>query len=90
MGKGWFSPTCLHFLHLIAFTGVAALGSRQRLSGPANQITAEAQTLCPLAHWHIAVAVSVALVAEDVVPSHAITLGIKLHHCLSAWWCKWG
>lgn len=32
------SPTCLHFLHLITFTGVAALRGWRHLSGPVNQL----------------------------------------------------
>lgn len=83
--KKWpFPLTCLHFLHLVAFTGVAALRSGRHLSGPANQITAQAQALCPLSYWHVAVTIAGVLVAEDVVSAHAVPLGIKPHHGLAA------
>lgn len=79
-----FPLTCLHFLHLVALTGVAALRSGHHLSGPANQIAAQAQALCPFSYWHVAVTIAGVLVAEDVVSAHAIPLGIKPHHCLAA------
>lgn len=78
------SPTCLHFLHLIPFTGVAALRGGHHFSGPVNQIAAQAQTLCPFTYWHVTVTIARALVAEDVVSAHAVPLGIKLHDCLTA------
>lgn len=78
------SPTCLHFLHLIALTGVAALRCGHHFSGPVNQIAAQSQTLCPFTHWHITITIARALVAEDVVSANAVPLGIKLHYRLTA------
>lgn len=84
------SPTCLHFLHLITFAGVAALWGGHRFSGPVNQIAAQTQTFCPLTYWHVTVTIARALVAEDVVSAHAVPLGIKLHYCLTARWRERG
>lgn len=78
------SPTCLHFLHLVALTGVAALRGGHSVSGPVNQLVAETQSLCPFTHRHVNVTIGRALVAEDVVSAHAVPLGIKLHDCLAA------
>lgn len=78
------SPTCLHFLHLVTFTGVAALRGRRHLSGPVNQLVVKTQTLRPLAHWHVTVTFTGALIAEDVVSAHAVALGVKLYCRLTA------
>lgn len=81
----WWFPTCLHFLHLIALTGVAALWGGHHFSGPVNQITVQSQSLRPFTYWHITVTLTGALVAENVVSAHAVALGIKLHHRLTTW-----
>ncbi len=39
--KGTLPPTCLHFLHLVALAGVAALRGGHHFSWPVNQITAQ-------------------------------------------------
>lgn len=84
------SPTCLHFLHLITLTGVAALRGGHHFSGPANQITAQTQSLCPFTYRHVTVTIPRALVAENVVAAHPVPLGIKLHCCLTARWRERG
>lgn len=76
--------TSLYLLHLVVGTQVAALGRGHHLPWPANQVTAQAQSLRPLADGHVAIAISVALVTEDVVTSHPVAIGIKLHHSLTA------
>lgn len=79
------SPTCLHFLHFVSFTGVAALWGWEHLFGPTNQIVVQTQTLCPVTYWHVTVTLARTLVAKDVVPANAVPLGIKLHYRLTAW-----